>query len=39
MSEATYELGRAAMDGLELEYELRVRGEPVVLIHWGLCAA
>jgi pimeloyl-ACP methyl ester carboxylesterase len=30
---------RAAVDGLELEYELRGRGEPVVLIHWGLCAA
>jgi pimeloyl-ACP methyl ester carboxylesterase len=40
MSEAaTHEIGRAAVDGLELEYELRGRGEPVVLIHWGLCAA
>jgi pimeloyl-ACP methyl ester carboxylesterase len=39
MSEATNEMGRAAVDGLELEYELRGRGEPVVLIHWGLCAA
>ena len=36
---ATHEMGRAAVDGLELEYELRGRGEPVVLIHWGLCAA
>ena len=30
---------RAAVDGLELEYELRGSGEPVVLIHWGFCAA
>jgi pimeloyl-ACP methyl ester carboxylesterase len=30
---------RAVVDGLELEYELRGSGEPVVLIHWGLCAA
>lgn len=30
---------RAAVDGIELEYELRGSGEPVVLIHWGLCAA
>ena len=30
---------RVAVDGLELEYELRGEGEPVVLIHWGLCAA
>jgi pimeloyl-ACP methyl ester carboxylesterase len=36
---ATHKTGRAAVDGLELEYELRGRGEPVVLIHWGLCAA
>ena len=26
---------RVALDGLELEYELRGAGEPVVLIHWG----
>jgi pimeloyl-ACP methyl ester carboxylesterase len=40
MSEAvTTEMERAAVDGLELEYELRGSGEPVVLIHWGLCAA
>jgi pimeloyl-ACP methyl ester carboxylesterase len=32
-------LQRAAVDGLELEYEQRGRGDPVVLIHWGLCAA
>jgi pimeloyl-ACP methyl ester carboxylesterase len=30
---------RATVDGLELEYELRGSGDPVVLIHWGLCAA
>ena len=29
---------RAALDGLELEYELRGSGEPVVLIHWGFCS-
>ena len=29
---------RAAVDGLELEYELRGSGEPVVLIHWGVSA-
>jgi pimeloyl-ACP methyl ester carboxylesterase len=33
------EMERATVDGLELEYELRGPGEPVVLIHWGLCAA
>lgn len=26
-------------DGLKLKYELRGSGEPVVLIHWGLCAS
>ena len=36
---ATYGMQRAAVDGLELEYELRGSGEPVVLIHWGVCAA
>jgi pimeloyl-ACP methyl ester carboxylesterase len=36
---ATHEMERGALDGLELEYELRGSGEPVVLIHWGLCAA
>ena len=36
---APHELERAAVDGLELEYELHGHGEPVVLIHWGLCAA
>jgi pimeloyl-ACP methyl ester carboxylesterase len=30
---------RAAVGGLELEYELRGTGDPVVLIHWGLCAS
>jgi len=30
---------RASLDGVELEYELRGEGEPVVLIHWGVCAA
>lgn len=33
------EMKRATVDGLELEYELQGSGEPVVLIHWGLCAA
>ena len=40
MSEiVTREMERAALDGLELEYELRGSGQPVVLIHWGLSAA
>jgi pimeloyl-ACP methyl ester carboxylesterase len=34
-----HQMERAAVDGLELEYELRGSGEPVVLIHWGLSAA
>ena len=29
-------LRRAAVDGVDLEYELRGTGEPVVLIHWGV---
>jgi pimeloyl-ACP methyl ester carboxylesterase len=29
---------RAVVDGVELEYELRGSGEPVVLIHWGVGA-
>ncbi len=29
---------RAAVDGLELEYERRGSGDPVVLIHWGVSA-
>jgi pimeloyl-ACP methyl ester carboxylesterase len=29
---------RAAIDGLELEYQLRGAGEPVVLVHWGVSA-
>ena len=32
------QMDRAAVDGLELEYELRGSGDPVVLIHWGLSA-
>jgi pimeloyl-ACP methyl ester carboxylesterase len=32
------EMKRARVDGLELEYELRGSGEPVVLIHWGIGA-
>jgi pimeloyl-ACP methyl ester carboxylesterase len=28
----------AAIDGIELEYELRGSGEPVVVIHWGVSA-
>jgi pimeloyl-ACP methyl ester carboxylesterase len=30
---------RAAVDGIELYYELRGSGEPVVLIHWGVASA
>jgi pimeloyl-ACP methyl ester carboxylesterase len=30
------QLERARIDGVELEYELRGAGEPVVLIHWGV---
>jgi pimeloyl-ACP methyl ester carboxylesterase len=30
------QLERTAVDGLELEYDLRGTGEPVVLIHWGV---
>ena len=29
---------RARIDGVELEYELRGSGDPVVLIHWGVGA-
>jgi pimeloyl-ACP methyl ester carboxylesterase len=40
MSEVVeHQMERAAVDGLELEYELRGSGEPVVLIHWGVSAA
>jgi pimeloyl-ACP methyl ester carboxylesterase len=35
----THAMQRATVDGIELEYELRGVGEPVVLIHWGICAA
>ena len=31
-------LERIAVDGLELEYEVRGSGDAVVLIHWGVCA-
>src|SRR5262245_973451 len=30
---------RAAVNGVELEYELRGSGQTVVLIHWGVAAA
>jgi pimeloyl-ACP methyl ester carboxylesterase len=30
---------RATVDGVELEFELRGTGEPVVLIHWGVSAS
>ena len=29
---------RASIDGVQLEYEIHGAGEPVVLIHWGVCA-
>ena len=29
---------QAAIDGIEVEYELRGSGEPVVVIHWGVSA-
>lgn len=32
------EMERVTVDGVELEYELRGSGEPVVLIHWGVSA-
>jgi pimeloyl-ACP methyl ester carboxylesterase len=32
------QMDRAALDGVELEYEVRGAGEPVVLIHAGCCA-
>ena len=28
-------MDRATVEGIELQYELRGSGEPVVLIHWG----
>ena len=31
-------MDRAPIDGIELEYEVRGSGEPVVLIHAGVCA-
>jgi pimeloyl-ACP methyl ester carboxylesterase len=30
---------RATVEGIELDYELRGSGEPVVLIHWGVASA
>jgi pimeloyl-ACP methyl ester carboxylesterase len=30
---------RAIINGIQLEYELGGSGDPVVLIHWGLCAS
>jgi pimeloyl-ACP methyl ester carboxylesterase len=30
---------RATVEGIELHYELRGSGEPVVLIHWGVASA
>jgi pimeloyl-ACP methyl ester carboxylesterase len=32
-------LDRATVEGIELYYELRGSGEPVVLIHWGVASA
>ncbi len=32
------EMKRARIDGLEVAYELRGAGEPVVLLHWGVSA-
>jgi pimeloyl-ACP methyl ester carboxylesterase len=32
-------MGRATVEGIELQYELRGSGEPVVLIHWGVASA
>lgn len=29
---------QVTINGVDLEYELRGTGEPVVLIHWGVCA-
>lgn len=31
-------MDRAALDGVELEYEIRGAGEPVMLMHAGVCA-
>jgi pimeloyl-ACP methyl ester carboxylesterase len=32
-------MDRATVEGIELSYELRGSGEPVVLIHWGVASA
>jgi hypothetical protein len=31
-------MARVALEGIELEYEVRGAGEPVVLVHAGLVA-
>ena len=36
---ASNRMDRVAVDGHALECELRGVGDPVVLIHWGVCAA
>jgi hypothetical protein len=38
MRRAEAEMELAAIDGIEVEYELRGSGEPVVVIHWGVSA-
>jgi pimeloyl-ACP methyl ester carboxylesterase len=32
-------MARAPIDGIELDYAIRGTGDPVVLVHWGVCAA
>ena len=32
------QMHRANLNGIELEYEVRGAGEPVVLVHWGVSA-
>jgi pimeloyl-ACP methyl ester carboxylesterase len=32
-------MDRAELDGVELGYEVHGAGQPVVLLHWGVCAA
>jgi hypothetical protein len=36
--ERTRSMSRASLDGVELEYEVRGVGEPVVLVHAGVFA-
>ena len=31
-------MDRVAVEGVELEYEVRGHGEPLVLVHAGVCA-